>query len=62
DHPHLRAALGTALLRAGRPAEAVDHIRRATDDNPFDNAAAAALVAALAAAGQADAAEAVRER
>jgi glycosyltransferase involved in cell wall biosynthesis len=46
-----RAALGCALGRAGRPAEAVPHFRRALTNNPFDNQAARALYQALSETG-----------
>jgi tetratricopeptide (TPR) repeat protein len=59
DQPHLRAGLGAALLRAGRPGEAVEHLRAAVGGNPLDNASARTLVQALTAAGQRDEADAV---
>jgi GT2 family glycosyltransferase/tetratricopeptide (TPR) repeat protein len=45
-----RAALGHALAGAGRPAEAVPHLRAAVEANPFDGGAARALYQALRAA------------
>jgi tetratricopeptide (TPR) repeat protein len=51
DLPATRAALGCALGRAGRPAEAVPHLRHAVENTPFDAAAAAALHLALTQAG-----------
>src|SRR5262249_22998474 len=47
DIPTTRAALGCALARAGRFAEAVPHLRAATGADPFDRPAARALHAAL---------------
>jgi GT2 family glycosyltransferase/predicted Zn-dependent protease len=47
DLPATRAALGCALARAGRPAEAVSHLRFAADANPLDRAAARACLQAL---------------
>jgi GT2 family glycosyltransferase/tetratricopeptide (TPR) repeat protein len=49
-----RAALGCALGRAGRFAEAVPHLRAAADADPFDLAAARALHQSLLDAGDAD--------
>ena len=49
--PPARAALGSALGRAGRAAEAVPHLRRAVAGDPFDKAAARALHQALNDAG-----------
>jgi tetratricopeptide (TPR) repeat protein len=49
-----RAALGCALGRAGRAAEAVPHLRRAVEGNPLDAAAARALCQALRDSGDAD--------
>lgn len=61
--PALRAALGRALLKAGRPAEAAEELIAAVRGNPFDHPAAAALVAALRAAGlPAEAAAVVADR
>src|SRR5262249_4835861 len=51
DLPPSRAALGCALGRAGRPAEAADHLRLAPQANPFDHEAARALFQALTDAG-----------
>jgi GT2 family glycosyltransferase/Flp pilus assembly protein TadD len=51
-----RAALGCALGRAGRPAEAATHLRRAVAANPFDAQAARALAQALAESGETEAA------
>jgi GT2 family glycosyltransferase/tetratricopeptide (TPR) repeat protein len=51
DLPATRAALGCALARAGRIAEAVPHLRAAVEGNPFDRDAARALFAALGQAG-----------
>ena len=48
------AALGCALGRAGKPAEAVPHLRRAVEADPFDRAAARALGQALKGAGDAE--------
>jgi glycosyltransferase involved in cell wall biosynthesis/predicted Zn-dependent protease/predicted O-methyltransferase YrrM len=62
EWPHLRAALGAALLREGRAAEAVEHLRSALAANPFDNAAARARAGALAESGRADEAERLRAR
>ncbi len=42
-----RAALGCALGRAGRPAEAAVHLEHAVRDNPIDGAAARAYAQAL---------------
>ncbi|MBN9517627.1 glycosyltransferase, partial [bacterium] len=62
DHPATRAALGHALVRAGRTGEAIDHLAAAVSGNPFDAPAAAALAAALTASGRAADAERVRAR
>lgn len=62
DHPHLRAALGQALVRDGRPAEAVEPLRAAVEANPFDDASARTLADALVACGRADEAEYLRAR
>jgi glycosyltransferase involved in cell wall biosynthesis/predicted O-methyltransferase YrrM len=51
DLPVSRAALGCALGRAGRIAEAVEHLRAAVAGNPFDLEAARALYEALRQAG-----------
>ncbi len=58
DLPVGRAALGCALGRAGRPAEAAAHLDVAVADNPFDLAAARALFQARVDCG--DGAGAVR--
>jgi GT2 family glycosyltransferase/tetratricopeptide (TPR) repeat protein len=47
DLPMTRAALGCALGRAKRPADALPHLRQAVADNPFDLKAARALFLAL---------------
>ena len=47
DLPITRAALGCALGRAKRPADALPHLRQAVADNPFDLKAARALFLAL---------------
>jgi GT2 family glycosyltransferase len=47
DLPTSRAALGCALGRAGRSAEAVPHLRQAVTANPFDLEAARAFFQAL---------------
>jgi glycosyltransferase involved in cell wall biosynthesis/predicted Zn-dependent protease/predicted O-methyltransferase YrrM len=60
EWPHLRVGLGSALLRVGRPSDAVEHFRFAVERNPFDNAAAQALVESLVATGQVDEADCVR--
>jgi tetratricopeptide (TPR) repeat protein len=52
--PFTRAALGTTLARAGRPRQAVVHLRQALAGNPFQREAAHALFDALGAAGDAD--------
>jgi GT2 family glycosyltransferase/Flp pilus assembly protein TadD len=49
--PPVRAALGCALGRASRFAEAVDHLRWAVTENPFDLEGARALFPALGSAG-----------
>jgi GT2 family glycosyltransferase/tetratricopeptide (TPR) repeat protein len=54
DLPATRAALGAALVRAGRTAEAVPHLRRAIADNPFHSVAARALHEALATLGRSE--------
>jgi glycosyltransferase involved in cell wall biosynthesis len=43
DLPEARAALGCALARAGRGAEAIPHLRAAVEAQPFDLAAARAF-------------------
>ena len=53
DLPVSQAALGCALARAGRFADAVAPLRRAVADNPFDRAAARALCQALLDSGDA---------
>lgn len=53
----LRQNLGVALVRAGRPAEAMAHLRRAAELRPDDAEAAAGLAAAALAAGDLDTAE-----
>jgi glycosyltransferase involved in cell wall biosynthesis len=60
DLPPARAALGLALDRAGRAAEAAGHLRAAAARDPFDPAVGAALEGALRAAGDAAGAEAAR--
>ncbi len=47
DFPGSRAALGCALGRAGRPLEALPHLRRAVQGDPLDLPAARALYHAL---------------
>jgi GT2 family glycosyltransferase/Tfp pilus assembly protein PilF len=54
DLPTTRAALGCALGRAGRPADAAAHLRQALAANPFEGRAAAALHQALGESGDAD--------
>ncbi len=51
DLPAARAALGIALARAGRSSEAIDHLARAVNDDPFDSAAARALDQLLESSG-----------
>jgi GT2 family glycosyltransferase/Tfp pilus assembly protein PilF len=51
DLPPPRAALGMRLARAGRPAEALSHLRQAAGANPFDADAACALFHVLGALG-----------
>jgi len=58
--PAVRAALGCALAHAGRFSEAALHLAAAVEGNPFDHAAASALVAALVDAGGTDEAQRVR--
>jgi len=54
DLPTTQAALGCALGREGRSADAVPHLRRAVESSPFDLSAARALYQALGEAGDAD--------
>ncbi len=61
DLPPTRAALGCALGAAGRPADAVPHLRFAVESDPFDRPAARALYQALLDAGQTAAADAFKE-
>ncbi len=61
DLPTTLAALGCALGRFGRPAEAAPHLRRAVEANPFDRAAARALAQALKDAGDAGGARRLAE-
>jgi GT2 family glycosyltransferase/predicted Zn-dependent protease len=49
-----RAALGQILARTGSPVEAVAHLRRALEENPFDRGAARTLFHVLGAAGDQD--------
>jgi tetratricopeptide (TPR) repeat protein len=51
DLPPTRAALGQALLRAGHPKEAVEHLRCAVAADPFGADAARALFEAFGATG-----------
>jgi GT2 family glycosyltransferase/Tfp pilus assembly protein PilF len=51
DLPHSRAALGVALARAGRSAEALPHLRQALAANPLDREVAFAAFQALGAVG-----------
>jgi glycosyltransferase involved in cell wall biosynthesis len=53
DLPPSRAELGRALVRAGRPADAAEHLRLAVAGNPFDGAAARDLHRVLGEAGDA---------
>jgi len=55
DLPNSRAALGCALGRAGRPVEAVRHLKHAVTDDPLDLSAARALFHALGEAGMGNA-------
>jgi glycosyltransferase involved in cell wall biosynthesis/Flp pilus assembly protein TadD len=48
------AALGAALARSGRPAEAIPHLRQAVAAEPFDRDSARLLFEALGATGDAD--------
>ena len=59
DLPTTRAALGCALGRAGRPADALPHLRAAVSANPFDLPAARALCQSLNDTGDAEAAQRV---
>lgn len=59
--PHFHAALGVSFVRAGKPIQAVNHLRKAIEKNPFDNAAAKTLFTALHAAGQSEQAEQLRD-
>jgi GT2 family glycosyltransferase/tetratricopeptide (TPR) repeat protein len=52
DLPAPRAALGGALVRAGRPVEALPHLRAAVAANPLEREAARALFHTLGAAGR----------
>ena len=54
DLPSSHAALGCAVARAGRLAEALPHLRRAVADQPFDAAAARALFQVLADLGRSE--------
>ena len=54
DLPSSHAALGCALARAGRLAEALPHLRRAVADQPFDAAAARALFQVLGDLGRSE--------
>lgn len=45
------AALGRALVRAGRPSEGAEHLRRAAELNPFDERLLPELLGALRATG-----------
>jgi glycosyltransferase involved in cell wall biosynthesis len=58
DLPASRAALGCAMARGGRLAEALPHLRRAVADQPFDAAAARALFQLLVDLGSSDEARA----
>jgi glycosyltransferase involved in cell wall biosynthesis/Flp pilus assembly protein TadD len=51
DLPSSRAALGCALARAGRVAQAVPHLQEALADNPFDVPASKALFQAVGDSG-----------
>jgi glycosyltransferase involved in cell wall biosynthesis/tetratricopeptide (TPR) repeat protein len=62
DLPPTRAALGCALARARRPADAVAHLQAAVDADPFDRGAARALFQALTDAGQGGQAEALKQQ
>jgi GT2 family glycosyltransferase/tetratricopeptide (TPR) repeat protein len=52
DLPVTHAALGCALGRAARYAEALPHLQRAVEDNPFDRAAARAYFETLGGTGR----------
>jgi tetratricopeptide (TPR) repeat protein len=54
DLPPTRAALGAALARAGRPADALPHLRHAVGGNPFAAAAARDLFDVLGVLGDAE--------
>ncbi len=54
DLPATRAALGCALARTGRLADALPHLEAAVAADPFDAAAARALFQAFSDAGRAD--------
>jgi tetratricopeptide (TPR) repeat protein len=56
DLPPTRAALGCALGRAGRPAEALSHLRAAVAGNPLDAQAVRAFYQALLDSGDAESA------
>ncbi|AWM39103.1 GDP-mannose-dependent alpha-(1-6)-phosphatidylinositol monomannoside mannosyltransferase [Gemmata obscuriglobus] len=60
EQPHLQAALGLALLRTGRAADAVERLRVAVEADPFDAASATHLVEALAVLGRTAEAACVR--
>ena len=51
DLPPVGSLLGGQLREAGYPVEALPHLRRAVDRNPFDREAARSLASALADAG-----------
>jgi GT2 family glycosyltransferase len=55
DLPVARAALGMSLALAGKPCEALPHLRRAVADNPLDRPAARALFQVLGALGHGEA-------
>ena len=61
DLPPTRAALGCALGRTKRPAEAVGHLQFAVAADPFDRSAARALFQSLMDAGRQDMADAFKE-
>jgi GT2 family glycosyltransferase/tetratricopeptide (TPR) repeat protein len=56
-----RSALGQALTRADRPADGLEHLRRALADNPLDADAARALFEALGAANDLESRRLLRE-